>query len=257
MTFLPENRLLLASTNTSGLTQESIPDGIADGPVLALYNLDPVPVSGRQRGRLLPVAIFAVELGRDIVPFEMRLHYRLDIHSYPSEVAVPFFASPADHIVALETKNQLKPLDSPRVILPAPHVLLIPIARLLHHVGTTENGQTRYILWDDWGSTGTRRAPAIWPTNCSNSASGSRFIPCPESVNVIGVLDFSRASVAQLQTSVPESVPCVPKEVAVPGHILGRATAAISEDVFVIREASIVALSSYPCPIGLRSMCHI
>lgn len=252
MTFLPGNRFLLASTHTAGLTQDPIPDGIVDGPVLALYNLDPVPVSGCQRDGLFPVAIFAVELGRDIVPFNMHLHYHLNVHSYPPEVAIPFIASPVDHMVVLETSNYIKP-DTWRFLLR--HILLIPIARLLHHVGTTESGKTCYVQWDDWGATGTSRVPASWPpSQCSNAVSGPRFIPCPESRNV---WDFSRASVAQLHISVPESVPCVQREVALPIHILGKVTAAISEDVIVIREASIFALSSYPCPTGLRLPCYI
>jgi hypothetical protein len=247
---------LLASTNTRGIIWD---DSIADGPVLAVYILDPVPAPERQQGKPLPVAIFALELGRDIIPFRMHLHYHLNVHSYPSESAVPFFSSPADHIVALETSNHLKPLNARRgFAFPLRHILLIPIARLLYHVGTTENARTCYIQWDDWGATGTRRVPASWPSHCCNAASGSRFIPRPESRNFIGVWDFSRARVAQLQTCVPESVPCVQREVALPINIQGSFIAAISEDVIVIREASIVALSSYLCPTDLRlPSCHL
>ena len=244
--FLPENRFLLASTNTRGIIWD---DSIADGPVLAVYILDPVPALECPRGKPLPVAIFALELGRDVIPFRMQLHYHLNVHSYPSESAVPFFSSQADHIVALETSNHLKPLNARGgFAFPLRHILLIPIARLLSHVSPTENARPCYIQWDDWGATGTRRVPSSWPSHCCNAVSGSRFIARPESRDFIGVWDFSRARVAQLQTFVPESVPCVQREVALPNNIQGSFIAAISEDVIVIREASIVARSSYLCP---------
>ena len=249
--FLPENRFLLASTSITGIIRDG---SIADGPILAVYILDPVPAPERQGGKPLPVAIFALELGRDVIPFRMQLHYHLNVHS---ESAVPFFSSPADHIVALETSNHLKPLNARRgFAFPLRHILLIPIAKLLSHVSLTENVRPCYIQWDDWGATGTRRVPASWPSHCCNALSGSRFIPRPESCNFIGVWDFSRARVAQLQTFVPESVPCIQREVALPNNIQGSFIAAISEDVIVIREASIVALSSYFCPTGLPS-CHL
>ena len=246
--FLPENRFLVASTNTGGLSRGPIRDGIAGGPVLAMYNLDQELVSGNQRGRYHPIAIFALELGRDIIPFDMHLHYHLNNHSYPPGVTVPFFRSPADQIVALESSSHLKPLNSRGPGFPLRHILLIPIAKLLYHVSTIEDMGTRYIQWNDWGATGTRRVPPQWPLCCCNAVSGSRFIPRPESRNFINVWDFSRARVAQLQIRVSDSVPCVEREVALPIGISGRVIAAIGEDVIVIREVSIVALSSYLCP---------
>jgi hypothetical protein len=157
--FLPENHLLLASTNTKGPYWDTIPCDMADGPVLAVYSLDLVPVPG-SRGIPLPVAIFALELGRDIIPFDMRLHYHPNVHFYPPEVAVPFFYSPADQIVALETSNYLEPSDAFQ--LPLRHIVLIPIARLLYHVDTTEDRRPCYFQWNDWGATSARRVPAQW-----------------------------------------------------------------------------------------------
>jgi hypothetical protein len=71
------------------------------------------------------------------------------------------------------------------------------------------------------------------------SLSGSRFIPHLGLQNVIGVWDFSRAPVAQLQLRDPESDPYIPKEVALPTGITGDVDVAISEDVIVICEASL------------------
>lgn len=247
---LPENRILLASTHASNLARRAIPEGGADDPVLAVYNLDQVqvPPSGRKRVilRRAPAAVFALELGRHTIPGEMLLHYRLNIHSYSPDVAVPFFGSHADQLVALQTSSYLIQSDSTGFRVALRHILLIPVAKLLCHVGTTEGRRTRYIQWNDWGATESCRLPDPRFSDLFRSAiSGSRFIPFPESHNFISVWDFSRARAraAQLRTRVLEPVPCIQKEVALPIEITGRVITAISEDVIVICEASIVALS--------------
>lgn len=246
MAFLPENRILVASHSTD-LVCAQVPDSIASGPVLAVFNLNAIPLTGDQQVTQTPVAMFG--LGRDIV--DMHLHYRPNTHSYSPEVAVPFFSSPADHIIALETTNQLVTRDSRSlgIVHALRHIVLIPIVKLLYHVGTAEKeGTCCFVQWDDWGATGTCRLPAPPPSLCRNGVSSSQFIPYRESCGVIGVCDFSHAQarVAQLQTSVLESVPCARKEVHLPVGILGSATAALSEDAIVICEASIVATSIYP-----------
>jgi hypothetical protein len=250
MAFLPENRILVASTHATELVWAQVPDSIARGPVLAVFDLHATHLAGHQQVTQIPVVVFALELGRDILPFDMHLHYRPNTHSYSPEVAVPFFSSPADHIIALELTNHLRfPYSRDPVIIPIRQIVLIPIAKLLYHVGTAEKkGRCCVLQWNDWAATGICRVPAPSPSLCRNAVSGSRFIPHPQSCNVIGLWDFSRAQarVAQLQTSVSESVPCAQKEVALPAGISGSVTAALSEDAIVIHEASIVGPSIYP-----------
>lgn len=250
MAFLPENRILVASTCATDLVCGQVPDSIAGGPVLAVFNLDTTHLAEHQQVTQIPVVIFALELGRDIHPFNMHLHYRPNTHSYSPEVTVPFFSSPADHIIALELTNHLRlPYSRDPVVIPIRQIVLIPIAKLLYHVGTAEKERTCCVLqWNDWAATGIYRVPAPSPSLCRNAVSGSRFIPHPQPCNVVGLWDFSRAQarVAQLQTSVSESVPCDRKEVALPAGISGNVTAALSEDAIVIHEASIVAPSIYP-----------
>jgi hypothetical protein len=250
MAFLPGNRILVASTHATELVCDQVPDSIARSPVLAVFNLNAIPLTGLQQVTQIPVVILALELGRDIIPFDMHLHYRPNTHSYSPEVAVPFFSSPADHIIALETTNHLRfPYSRDPVIIPLRQIVLIPIAKLLYYVGAAEKKGTCCVLqWNDWGATGIRRVPAPRPSLCRNAISGSRFIPHTQSSNVIGVWDFSRAQarVGQLQTSVSESVPCAQKEVDLPDGIAGSVTAALSEDAIVIHEVSIVTPSIYP-----------
>lgn len=236
MAFLPKNRILVASTHATEFSCAQVSDSVASGPVLAVFNLQAIPLTGHQRVTQTPLAILALELGRDIVPFDMHLHYRPNAHSYSAEVAVPFFSSRADHIIALETTNHLRTPDAPGLVFPLRHVIIIPISKLLYHVDTAEKkGTCCVVQWNDWGATGICRLPAPLPSHCSNAVSGSRFIPHPQSCNVIGVWDFSRAQVrvSPLHTAVS-------KEVALPSSISGIVTAAISEDAIVIHEASIV-----------------
>jgi hypothetical protein len=249
MAFLPENRILVASSRATELVCDPVPDSIARSPVLAVFNLHAIPLTGDQQVTQIPVVILPLELGRDIIPFDMHLHYRPNTHSYSPEVAVPFFSSPADHIIALETTNHLRfRYSRDPVLIPLRQIVLIPIAKLLYHVGAAEKKGTCCVLeWNDWGATGICRVPAPRPSLCRNAVSGSRFIPQPQSSNVIGVWDFSpaQARVAQPQTSVSESVPCARKEVALPAGISGNVTAALSEDAIVIHEASVVVPSTY------------
>jgi hypothetical protein len=224
---------------------------MARGPVLAVFNLHTIPLTGHQQVTQTPVALFALELGRDIIPFDMHLHYRPNTHSYSAEVAVPFFSSLADHIIALETTNHLRTPDAPGLVFPLRHVIIIPISKLLYHVDTVEKkGTCCVVQWNDWGTTGICRLPAPLPSHCCNAVSGSRFIPHPQSCNVIGVWDFSRAQVrvSPLHTAVS-------KEVVLPSSISGIVTAALSEDAIVIHEASIVAPFIYPL-INIQSI-HI
>ena len=97
------------------------------------------------------------------------------------------------------------------------------------------NTRICYIQWNDWAASGLR-VPTLWPSRCCNTV----IAPRPESHNFVGVWDFSRACVAQLQICVFESVSCVQREDALLIKILGRVAAAISEEVIVICEASIV-----------------
>lgn len=250
MSFLPENRILVASTRATELSCVQVPDSIARGPVLAVFNLHAIPLTGHQRVTQNPVALFALELGRDIVPFDMHLHYRPNTHSYSPEVVVPFFSARADHIIALETTNHLRSSDNVLgLVLPLRHIIIIPIAKLLYHVGTAEKkGTCCVVLWNDWGAAGICRLPAPRQSHCCNAVSGSRFIPHPQPCNVIGVWDFSQAHDSQHCTAVS-------KEVALPAGISGIVTAALSEDAIVIHEASIYLLI-YIQPIYIHRLSH-
>jgi hypothetical protein len=135
------------------------------------------------------------------------------------------------------------------------HTLLFPISTPLSHVGMTENRRMRHIPWEDWGATGAYRVTSPGPVFHDHSPlSGSRFLPRPDTrtSNSISVWDFGRACVTQLRTSASESVPFVEKEVALPNESSGTVDAAIGEDVIVIREASIIALSFYLCRTDLH-----
>ncbi|KAI0292393.1 hypothetical protein BC826DRAFT_1018929 [Russula brevipes] len=258
--FLPENHVLLASTHARDLAPRVVPDGSVDGPVLAVYDLDQV-ASMRVRSSPAPAAIFALELGY-VIPIDMRLHYRLNSPSYSPEVAVPFFGSPAEQLVALQTSSRVYSTCGVRIGPLLHQILLIPITRLLCHLRPTRNRQTRHIQWNDWGATGTRRAPDPQFSHLArNALSGSRFIPRFESRNSICIWDFSRPRVAPFQIlaseyaprvqreiglptgiigraiEVSESAPCVQREVTLPIDIVGKVTAAISEDVIVISES--------------------
>ena len=185
----------------------------------------------------------------------MSLRYRPNVHSYSSEVAVPFFGSPEDQLIALQMTNELLSPNSLHITLVSSHTLLIPITTLLNHVSSTENGRTCHIQWDDSGAAGTQRVPDSGFSTLS-PGSGSRFLPRPDTHSSISVWDFGRARVRQLQISDSVSVPFVQKEVALPSEITGRVDAALSEDVIMICEASIVALSFSLCLTDLRLPCH-
>jgi hypothetical protein len=86
--------------------------------------------------------------------------------------------------------------------------------------------------------------------------SNSRFLPRLNTHYSISVWDFGRACVMQLQTSASGPLPFVEKEVALPNEISGGVDVAIGEDVIVVREVSIVALSFYLCPTDLHFPCH-
>jgi hypothetical protein len=203
-----------------------------------VYDLDKVPDHGQHQQT--PVAVFALEFGRDVVPRRMELHFRLNVHSYSPEVAVPFFGASTEQLLALQMAGFLRPQQenpSRRGIV-FRQILLIPITKLLSHVPAADDRQPRHVQWDDWGATGTCRLPAP-PMMNRISLSGSRFIPRLGLQDVIRVWDFSRTRVAQLQLRDPESNPYIPKEVALPTGITGGVDVAISEDVIVICEASL------------------
>lgn len=272
VSFLPENHVLLASTHGRDLAPRVVPDGLVDGPVLAVYDLGQVHATASMRVGSFPAlaAIFALELGY-VIPIDMRLHYHLNSPSYSPEVAVPFFGSPAEQLVALQTSSRVYSTCGVRIGPLLHQILLIPITRLLCHLRPTRNRQTRYrqtryIQWNDWGATGTRRAPDPHFSHLArNALSGSRFIPRIESRNSICIWDFSRARGTPFQIlaseyaprvereiglptgiigrtiEVSESASCVQREVTLPIDIVGKVTAAISEDVIVISEV----LSSY------------
>ncbi|KAH9073386.1 hypothetical protein EDB83DRAFT_2541231 [Lactarius deliciosus] len=105
VTFLPENRLLLATTSLGDRAKDVILGPYGHRPVLEVYDLDRVSAS-QHEGVPTPIVVFSLEVGDefDSDPVE-ELHYYLNIHSYSDEVAVPFFSSPSEQLVALGTHS--------------------------------------------------------------------------------------------------------------------------------------------------------
>jgi len=207
-----------------------------------MYNLDqvPVPSSSSKRRKPPPAVLFALESVRGVVLTDVSLRCRSNAHSYSSEVAVPFFGSPADDIVSLHC---LLPPDSGHIALVSDYTLLFPISTLLKHVGTTNNRQPepRHIQWDDCGALLPKTHHSFAAPNWDrNLLSGSRFLSCPDMRKRIQVWDFGRARVIRHRTSDSESVPFVREEVALPTEISGWVDVAIAEDVIVLYEASII-----------------
>ncbi|KAI0251101.1 hypothetical protein BJV78DRAFT_1214417 [Lactifluus subvellereus] len=245
--FLSKSRILVASTPRHYFPPDTSDDWTLHLPVLLVYDLDQVPNPGQhQQAKRVPLAIFVLEFGRDVVPIKLELQFRLNAYSYSPEVAVPFFGAPTEQLVALQMGGLLNPppfvpgQESPRMsAILLRQILLIPITKLLSYVPATDDRQPRYIRWNDWGPTGTCRLPASpFPRMISWGAlSGSLFIPRPDFRDVIVVWDFSRARVTQPQLRNPESVPHIQKEAALPTGITGEVKAAISEDVIVICES--------------------
>ena len=200
-----------------------------------MYNLDQVPIPSLKstRRKPPPAVLFAVECVDGAVLTEISLLYRINAHSYSSELAVPFFGSPADDIVCLRYSSLLKSRMSR-------HTLFFPISTLLKHVATTNDRQpkTRRIQWDDWGAVKTFFSyPAIYHQNL---LSGTRFLSPPAAYECFDIWDLGCARLMQHQTSDSESVPFVREKVVLPTEISGWVHAAIAEDVIVIYEASII-----------------
>ncbi|KAH8977165.1 hypothetical protein EDB86DRAFT_3093011 [Lactarius hatsudake] len=208
------NRLLLATTS------------------LEVYDLDRVSAS-QHEGVPTPIAVFALEVGDefDSDPVE-ELHYYLNIHSYSDEVAVPFFSSPSEQLVALQT-NSIPPQ------IECCPVLLIPMLRLTSHIdgASSDNVLMRYIPWKDWGATGTGWAPdrLLDYFLGSRQVSGSRLVPGRQQ-NFVDVWDLSHTRVAQLEPACHQGfLPSVKKSVALPIQMRGLEleTVAISEDALI------------------------
>ncbi|KAI9433087.1 hypothetical protein BJY52DRAFT_843004 [Lactarius psammicola] len=169
----------------------------------------------------------------------MTLYFCLDIHSYSDDVAVPFFRSPSDELIALQTKGYW---DDITLTMRSRRVLLIPIVSLTSHIdgATADNVPMRYIPWNDWGATGTRWAPGrgiLRHFHGSGSLSSSRSIPELWATKFVDVWDFSRARVAQLepQQCDREFLPCVRTQVALPIQMTRFDTVVISEDALIYR----------------------
>ena len=246
--FLTENRILLALSRTNYFPRATSGNEHSERSALAVYSLDQGP--GDRQVRHLPIATFALELGSNIIPIYMQLHFRLNLHSYSPDVVVPFFSSPIEQVVALQTSGILTNVRGNSPSITFCQILLIPVAKLLSHVpaAAAADRQPCYIQWHELGLTGAHRVPQphfsrfFW-----GALSGSRFIPRPESRGSVDIWDFNRARVAQLpRRDDQEPVPFVHEEVALPVEITGSVIAAISEDVIVLREV---------CPGPTSTLC--
>ncbi|KAI9443021.1 hypothetical protein H4582DRAFT_1922057 [Lactarius indigo] len=235
VSFLPENRILLATTCADDFATEANPNELRNCPALVMYSLDQPSASQQQGAAALPIAVFALEIGHDIIPTHLSLYYYFNTHPYSHSVAVPFFSTPMD-LIALQVSGTLK--DDQSIVLG--HILLIPLVRLTSHISgsTATDTRTRYIPWNDWGSIGIRRVP---DPNLSgyfrDALSGSQFIPRPETGDLVDIWDFSRAGVAlDPRRCDRESLPCVQKQLVLPSQIEESVIARISEDAIVIHE---------------------
>lgn len=262
VSFLPHNCFLLATTRVVDLTKDATLEGIGNCPVLVVYDLSQVSTS-QHEGVSSPIAVFSLNVMDDLQfvntlapywlqsvfdPGEMELYYRFGIHSYSDEVAVPFFSSSAEQLIALQTNGLRRrchveadsPGDTPRLC----RILLIPISKFMSHIdgAAADNMPVRYIPWNDWGATGTGWAPDPHILRClrgSHQVSSSRIIPGHKTTGFVDVWDFSRARVAQHE---PQSyrrniLPCVRTQVALPIHLSeeGYRPWAITEDAIICR----------------------
>lgn len=232
MSFLPENRLLVATTRVGDLVDDITLSkyGFGGCPVLAVYDLDPVSTS-QPEGISSPIAVFTLELEDEGDFCGMELYSRPDIQPHWGEVDVPFFRSPSDQLIALQANVSWNHTILTRI-------LLIPIVTLTSHIADPAAGSVplRVIPWDDWGAMGTWWAPGLFDRcHFRGSLSGSRFIPDPKQPKFVEVWDFSCALVAQLepQQSDGEVLPCVQTQVALPMQLAGHTPIAISEDALI------------------------
>jgi hypothetical protein len=252
VSFLPENRFLLATNLLSDLSKDAIPGKHGYFPVLVVYDLDQASTS-QHDDISSPIAIFSLE-GQVRVASQMILYYPSNIHSYSDEVAVPFFRSPSDELIALQTDDTWDSDDGTLT-----HILLIPIVRLTSYIAGAAAGDVPmcYIPWSEWGAIGTRWTTGPYELSLfRGSLSGSRFIPNPKQprkfVNV-GVWDFSRARVRVAQLEPPRKsdrgfvccektyqlLPSVQTDVLLPTPLVGHAHIAISEDALIFQARSI------------------
>jgi len=222
------------------LVKDATLGGYEHCPVLAVYDLDRESTL-QYEGVSSPIAVFSLELGNESNYRVMVLSFRLDINSYYDEVAVPFFRSPSDQLIALQTSALRDDPSYSKLTWRPRSILLIPIIGLTSHIdgATADNAPMRYIPWNDWGATGTRWAPGPYQVYLRfGSLSVSRFIPAPhwQTGNVV-VWDFNHARVAQLglQQCDREFLPCVQTQVALPVKMARHGTMAISEDALICR----------------------
>lgn len=232
MSFLPENRLLLATTRVGDVVDDVILSkyGYGSRPALVVYDLDPASTSQHERVSS-PIAVFTLELEDEGDLCGMELYSRPDIQPNWGKVAVPFFRSPSDQLIGLQAN-----LSWNHTILT--RILLIPIVTLTSHIAdpAANDVPLRVIPWDYWGAMGTRWASGLFDScHFRGSLSGSRFILDPKQPKFVEVWDFSCALVAQLesQQSDGEVLPCVQTQVALPMQLAGHTPMAISEDALI------------------------
>jgi hypothetical protein len=203
-----------------------------------MYNLGQTSASQQNGAAATPIAVFLLEIGHEIIPTCLELHYCPNTHPYPREVAVPFFSAPEHHLIALRANGTLGGTDL-HILLR--QILLIPMVRLTSYIDSSAAtaAPTRYIPWNNWGSVGTQRVPDT--TTFQNVLSGSRFIPRPYTEDLVDVWDFCRAGVTFGRYD-REALPCVREQLEIPSQITGKVVAMISEDAIVICEASSIYL---------------
>ena len=251
MSILPENLLLVATSRLSDLSKDTILGERGYFPVLAVYDLDQASTS-QEDGVISPIAAFSLDVGDEFDLSQMALYYRPNIHSYSEEVAVPFFTSPSDELIALQTNgvwNNGTLTD----------ILLIPMVRLTSHIARAAAGDVsmRYVPWSDWGASGTRWVDGPYELSpFRGSLSGSRFIPDPKPPKFVDIWDFSRACVAQLELepqSGPDLLHCVQTQATLPMPLAaGHTPVAISEDALIFQARGINLLHIFRLTVAHR-----
>lgn len=255
MSFIPENRFLLAITRLGDLaTFADAPVGHEHYPALALYDLDQ---ASKSRHVTTPISVFSLEPSFEFDPRVMVLYYCLDIHSYSDEVAVPFSSFPSEQLIAVGTHStRLRITGNNTTDLPA-RMLLTPIIRLTSYIGgaAADKVPVHYIPWNEWGATCTRwvNGPPAFRL-LHGPLSGSRLLPGPQLDEFADVWDFSRARVAQSELQCDqETLPCVKTRVELPKHMKGYTPVAISEDALICQVCGIDLrpITNYGCSDSL------
>ncbi|KAH9048736.1 hypothetical protein EDB84DRAFT_1556741 [Lactarius hengduanensis] len=172
ISFIPENRILLATACADDFAAEANTNGLGKCPALVMYSLDQLSALQRQGAAARPIAVFALEFGYDIIPS-------------PPSAPLPLQHPP------------LPPRGRRPVLQCSNGSSNCPPSDWLRSTTATDV-PTQYIPWNNWGSINVRRVPD--PTLSGyfrHALAGSQFIPRPET------RDWSSVEPGQLAGAYP------------------------------------------------------